>query len=69
MKIGYARVSTVEQSLALQEDALQNAGCEKIIVDKISGSIVSRPGLEKVIPNSLNSSALFRFSIHYAQIT
>lgn len=48
MKIGYARVSTVEQSLALQEDALQNAGCEKIIVDKISGSIVLRPGLEKV---------------------
>jgi DNA invertase Pin-like site-specific DNA recombinase len=48
MKIGYARVSTVDQNLLLQEDALQQAGCEKIIVDKISGSTVLRPGLEQV---------------------
>ncbi len=47
MKIGYARVSTVDQNLDLQEDALRQAGCEKIIVDKISGSVVLRPGLEK----------------------
>lgn len=48
MKIGYARVSTVEQNLALQEDALHQAGCDKIITDKISGSMILRPGLEKV---------------------
>lgn len=48
MKIGYARVSTLEQNVALQEDALHNVGCEKVIVDKISGSVVLRPGLEKV---------------------
>ncbi|MDF9799771.1 DNA invertase Pin-like site-specific DNA recombinase [Catalinimonas alkaloidigena] len=48
MKIGYARVSTVDQNLHLQKDALANAGCEKIIVDTISGSVVLRPGLEKV---------------------
>ncbi|WPP48932.1 recombinase family protein [Catalinimonas niigatensis] len=48
MKIGYARVSTIDQNLQLQEDALQQAGCEKIIVDKISGSTVLRPGLEQV---------------------
>lgn len=48
MKIGYARVSTAEQNLALQKDALHSAGCEKVITEKISGSIVLRPGLEKV---------------------
>ena len=48
MKIGYARVSTVDQNLHLQEDALQQSGCEKIIVDKISGALVLRPGLSQV---------------------
>ncbi|WPP49652.1 recombinase family protein [Catalinimonas niigatensis] len=48
MKIGYARVSTVDQNLHLQKDALESAGCEKIIVDTISGSVLLRPGLEKV---------------------
>ncbi len=48
MKIGYARVSTVDQNLQLQQDALQEAGCEKIIVDKASGSTVLRPGLDQV---------------------
>ncbi len=48
MKIGYARVSTLEQSLNLQMDALQKEGCEKIITDEISGSIADRPGLLKL---------------------
>jgi DNA invertase Pin-like site-specific DNA recombinase len=48
MKIGYARVSTVDQNLHLQQDALEKAGCEKIIVDKASGSTVLRPGLDQV---------------------
>ena len=48
MKIGYARVSTVDQNLQLQQDALQEVGCEKIIVDKASGSTVLRPGLDQV---------------------
>lgn len=48
MKIGYARVSTLEQNLDLQRDALTAAGCEKVIVDQASGAITARPGLDKV---------------------
>ncbi|WP_334068812.1 recombinase family protein [Burkholderia cepacia] len=50
MKIGYARVSTDEQNLALQEDALTRAGCVAIYRDKgISGTDFKRPGLGKAL--------------------
>ena len=49
MKIGYARISTQDQNLHLQEDALKAAGCEKIFVDKISGSTKERPGLNQAL--------------------
>jgi DNA invertase Pin-like site-specific DNA recombinase len=45
MKIGYARVSTQDQQLDLQEDALKKAGCEKIIMDTASGKNSQREGL------------------------
>ena len=48
MKIGYARVSTLEQNPNLQQDSLKKAGCQKIIVDKVSGTVSARPGLEKI---------------------
>src|ERR1035441_8256922 len=48
MRIGYARVSTQEQSLDLQKDALRRAGCEKIIEDVASGKTENRPGLDHV---------------------
>lgn len=49
MKIGYARVSTQDQNLDLQIDALNAAGCEKIISEKRSGAIARREGLDKVL--------------------
>ncbi|QIQ22522.1 recombinase family protein [Zophobihabitans entericus] len=49
MLIGYARVSTNDQDLTLQIDALQKNGCDKIFTDKISGSKTQRPGLTEVL--------------------
>jgi DNA invertase Pin-like site-specific DNA recombinase len=49
MKLGYARISTMEQNLDLQLDALRKAGAEKIFTDKISGSKAERQGLDQLL--------------------
>ena len=49
MKIGYARVSTTDQNLELQLDALNQAGCSRIYQEKISGSKRERPELQRLL--------------------
>jgi DNA invertase Pin-like site-specific DNA recombinase len=49
MKLGYARVSTRDQNLDLQLDALKRAGCERIYQDVASGSKTARPALDEML--------------------
>lgn len=49
MLVGYARVSTQDQNLELQHDALKEAGCERTFEDKRSGARAERPGLMEAI--------------------
>jgi DNA invertase Pin-like site-specific DNA recombinase len=49
VRIGYARVSTCDQSTALQLDALREAGCTHVFEDKITGISRKRPGLEQAL--------------------
>ena len=48
MKIGYARISTQDQNLDLQTDALKKEGCGKIIRDTMSGAKEERDGLKEL---------------------
>lgn len=59
MKIGYARVSTKDQNLDLQIEALEKAGCEKIYSEKISGATKNRPELDAMILQLRKDDELF----------
>ena len=52
MKIGYARVSTADQHLRMQEDALKAAGCKAIYHDVMSGSKTQRTGLNEALKHA-----------------
>ena len=49
MKIGYSRISTSDQNLDLQTDALDKEGCNQIFSDTASGAKTDRPGLEEAL--------------------
>jgi len=56
--IGYARVSTAEQNLDLQLDALAKAGCERVFKDRQSGAVVRRPGLDEALSHLRSTDTL-----------
>ncbi|HDZ82942.1 MAG TPA: recombinase family protein [Roseobacter sp.] len=60
-KIGYARVSTADQNLAMQVDALKRYGVQEeyIFTDKMSGKSQSRPGLTKALKTAQHSDSEF----------
>src|SRR3954471_12916002 len=58
MLIGYARVSTLDQTLDLQQDALTAAGCQDIYTDTVSGSVTDRPGLTQALSHLRPGDAL-----------
>lgn len=58
MLVGYMRVSTAEQTMALQRDALRDAGCERVYDDTCSGSVTDRPGLARALDTLREGDAL-----------
>lgn len=58
MKIGYARVSTKEQSLSMQIDALKKSGCDQIHEEIASGAKTARPVLEEIMRNIRENDTL-----------
>jgi DNA invertase Pin-like site-specific DNA recombinase len=58
MLIGYARVSTTDQTLDLQLDALQKAGCTKTFTDTVSGGTAERPGLAEAFSHLRDGDTL-----------
>ena len=58
MKIGYARVSSDDQNLDLQKDALRLAGCDRIYEEKASGGKLDRPELSRLLENMRSGDTL-----------
>ncbi len=58
IKLGYARVSTLQQDEALQRDALRQVGCDRVFVDKASGKLESRPALDALLDQARPGDAV-----------
>ena len=58
MKIGYARVSTNDQNLDRQLDTLNGQGCERIYQEKLTGTKVNRPELERMLDSLRDGDTL-----------
>src|SRR4051794_8925920 len=58
MLLGYARVSTTDQNLALQRDALAEAGCQKIFTEQVSGAVTDRPALQEALASARSGDTL-----------
>jgi DNA invertase Pin-like site-specific DNA recombinase len=58
MLIGYARVSTADQNLDMQRDALKKAGCKRVFTDQMSGARADRPGLAEALSHAREGDVL-----------
>ena len=58
MKVGYARVSSEDQNLHLQKDALKQAGCERIYEEKESGGKADQPELLRLLDTARTGDTL-----------
>ncbi len=58
MNIGYARVSTLDQNLDLQIQALRKAGCNKIFREKVSGASRERPEFQRMLDQLRNGDTV-----------
>jgi len=58
MNIGYARVSTLDQTLDLQMQALRKAGCKKIFREKLSGASRERPEFQRMLDQLRNGDTV-----------
>ena len=63
MKVGYARVSTILQNEARQIEALESAKCEKIFIDKMTGTTKERPKLKEALEFIREGDSLIVHSI------
>lgn len=66
MQIGYARVSTRDQSFDLQVDALRKAGCERVLKEVVSGAKTERPVLDAVLAD-LRTGDVLEWSITHTR--
>lgn len=63
MKFGYARVSTNEQNLSLQLDALTAVGCDEVVSEKISTRIAKRPAWEELLLRSRKGDGIVVYKL------